>query len=1071
MSEAGSTPTPLDALLAQRAWVGALARRLVSDADRADEIEQRTWLAAMERPPAHVDSPRGWLATALRNAARKLGRADARRSRREAEARVREPQRSPADLVAETELQQRVGRMVLELEEPYRETVLLRYVEGLEPVEIARRQGVPPGTVRTRLHRAIARLRERLDDEHRGNRATWTAAVLLWCGGPMTRPTGVPATGSLLGGVSMAAANKAALASVALALLALGGSVVLNATRSDGDRAVVVAPTSDAPETTRSAKRLRTAPAPHDVNGDLPAPVDLSAVDRERDLTGVVVRTDGTSVAGAEIRSILHPHRLANLGEPQWVRFESAGPTTRTSVDGTFRLTLAPGEVVTLRVVAAGLPVREFYSRTAGGRVRLVLDDGVRLRLTAVTAAGAPVVGARLAVGTGEKNEMGGTRVETTTDSQGGAVVEGLAGGGSAWVQTLDALHGANTFWNLPLPASGEVEHRLEFGPFRTLRGHVTDAATGRAIGGARVGMGPSLDHAVTTQADGSYELPGWTGVLAVRVTFAADGFMRHEVDVGGQSTIDVALRRGFSVRGRAVAADEAAVRDALVSAAAIRDERGQSNMTHGNAITGPDGCFLVEGLDPEMTHRLVIAAAGRARSVSLLAPRPAGETVDVGDVRLGAPHVLAGRLVDAAGRGIEGATVELQGPGERSDWDSTLSGLRVFRRTDDLGRFRFGDLPPGSYVLQEYAFDGPTVETPVSVPEQGDVTEIVVQGAPSRVLTVRVRDESGRAVVGAQVEAWGESTRSPRAETDVDGTARVRVAKGVRWMSVTAAPTATRVLLRTSMEIQDSEDEMHVVLREGASIRVRLLGPDDVPIAHAAVSAGYGRGGLARAVTDEEGRAVIVLPRATSYEVVFEDHAAGLFASASRVNDGADLTLRPTRIPRDRTLRVRLLRPDGGPAANEPVSVHAPMGGKERKTVRTDASGIAAFEGLPARALTASSWMGEFAPAVGVTVVPAGQTIELRQREWAFIRGRCLDASGQPVAASLELADQDTEQMILSAPGSSSSPTTGAFEIHVPAGEPGPFRIVADTENPRRRAHADVPATGVAEVIVRFDR
>ena len=73
MSHAEPARDPLDALLAQRQWVRALARRLVADGDRADEIEQRTWLAAMERPPARLDSPRGWLAVALRNAARKHG--------------------------------------------------------------------------------------------------------------------------------------------------------------------------------------------------------------------------------------------------------------------------------------------------------------------------------------------------------------------------------------------------------------------------------------------------------------------------------------------------------------------------------------------------------------------------------------------------------------------------------------------------------------------------------------------------------------------------------------------------------------------------------------------------------------------------------------------------------------------------------------------------------------------------------------------------------------------------------------------------------------------------------------
>src|SRR5213083_182349 len=134
-ADADPAPAPLDALLAHREWVRALARRLVEGDDRADEIEQRTWLAAMERPPRDLRSPRGWLATSLRNAARKMGRGENRRARHEAAASTRAVS-LPADaLVAEAELQQRVGRAVLDLEEPYRSTVLLRWFEGLTPTQ------------------------------------------------------------------------------------------------------------------------------------------------------------------------------------------------------------------------------------------------------------------------------------------------------------------------------------------------------------------------------------------------------------------------------------------------------------------------------------------------------------------------------------------------------------------------------------------------------------------------------------------------------------------------------------------------------------------------------------------------------------------------------------------------------------------------------------------------------------------------------------------------------------------------------------------------------------------------
>src|SRR5262245_2004586 len=71
----------------------------------------------------------------------------------------------------------RVVSSVLALEEPYRDVVLLRFFEDLPPREVARRLGVPTETVRTRTRRALDRLRERLDAEHGGDRAAWSAAL------------------------------------------------------------------------------------------------------------------------------------------------------------------------------------------------------------------------------------------------------------------------------------------------------------------------------------------------------------------------------------------------------------------------------------------------------------------------------------------------------------------------------------------------------------------------------------------------------------------------------------------------------------------------------------------------------------------------------------------------------------------------------------------------------------------------------------------------------------------------------------------------------------------------------
>ena len=54
---------------------------------------------------------------------------------------------------------------VLELDEPFRQVVLLRYFEQHTPKEIAHLLGIPGATVRSRLSRALEKLRVSLDQE------------------------------------------------------------------------------------------------------------------------------------------------------------------------------------------------------------------------------------------------------------------------------------------------------------------------------------------------------------------------------------------------------------------------------------------------------------------------------------------------------------------------------------------------------------------------------------------------------------------------------------------------------------------------------------------------------------------------------------------------------------------------------------------------------------------------------------------------------------------------------------------------------------------------------------------
>jgi len=68
----------------------------------------------------------------------------------------------PSEAVEEADEQRRVRQAVYSLPDPYRESVALVYMEGLNYREAAQVLEVPVGTVKSRMHGALTILRERL---------------------------------------------------------------------------------------------------------------------------------------------------------------------------------------------------------------------------------------------------------------------------------------------------------------------------------------------------------------------------------------------------------------------------------------------------------------------------------------------------------------------------------------------------------------------------------------------------------------------------------------------------------------------------------------------------------------------------------------------------------------------------------------------------------------------------------------------------------------------------------------------------------------------------------------------
>jgi RNA polymerase sigma-70 factor (ECF subfamily) len=200
-------PAPLPALLRHAGWLRRLAGPLLRDADAAEDVVQETLIAAWQHPPGADRDVRPWLAEVARNRARDRMRSERSRAAREEETRSLAEAAAPSAeaLIGEREIHRAVAEVVGSLAEPYRETILLRYYEGLTAAAIARRSGVPEGTVRWRVKTGLDEIRRRLDERHEGDRRRWVRALLPLAPAAQEAPKGGGRAATSASGLSLSA--------------------------------------------------------------------------------------------------------------------------------------------------------------------------------------------------------------------------------------------------------------------------------------------------------------------------------------------------------------------------------------------------------------------------------------------------------------------------------------------------------------------------------------------------------------------------------------------------------------------------------------------------------------------------------------------------------------------------------------------------------------------------------------------------------------------------------------------------------------------------------------------------
>jgi len=922
----------LEDLLAHREWLRAIARSLVADENVVDDVEQRTWLTVL-RNRRPVTSARGWLRRVVHSAAVDEHRSVSRRHAREEKSARPEALPPTEHLVVQLEAQRAVAQAVAGLPEPYRTTVLLRYIEELSVKDVAARMSVPVKTVKTRLHRALALLRDVLDREY-GDRRGWCVALLPLIKTRFPITVGTATAGATL----MAAKTKAIAAAVLIALLATG--VVWTATAGRDAPAAPTAALETAAVPEKAARTREHAAGPN-----------FAIAGRVRS------RRDGRVVAGAHVSVEGGARGAAEVADD-------------SAADGTFRIEGA--NAGTLHVSAARLHAATvaIAAPAAGSGVLQLGDvwlDGSAALLVEVLGPGdVKFAGAEVTlVRRKNSGEVATTNsyLRGMADPDFGRTALGSARSGADGVARFDAI--APGFHELVVRAAGFAaagDTNVEVPPerdetrttVRLTRGYGVSGrvvtATGQPAADRLVDAGAAGWDArgfVRTGADGRFVLdavPAGNVSLRVGRTRGTNPVIAI-VRVPDVSEIELRLPPMGAIAGTVTTTDGRPVADAEVG---VETDCGWNEHADVLSRTDADGRWRIDEIAAGKLGRFDVRHAGLYHvgprlEVGKLNDRRGGKETGVdarvsagGELRLDATMAkgarLHGRVVGPDG-GVAGAWVYLHMKAAKAgqEWETAVA--------DDDGRYEFDFLPPGpaaavplhpAYIhpdtpkrLGTALADGTLpASLTFELPEGGDLVRDFTMVAGARVAG-RVLGPSGEAVAGATVRIDAATSSSPPtavAVTDAAGAFVIESVAGIgkSKLRVQAPGLVQANVPDVAVEPNGRVDAIEVRMAFAPRVTGRVLDVDGSPVAGARVELSmtkYDGGPSPRvfAQTDSAGAWSVAAPRVEgAFAVAVSADGGGQSRAEFALSSGGSAV--DVRLPPASIVTGRVTAAGGGP-------------------------------------------------------------------------------------------------------------------------------------------------------------